>query len=354
MSRLIKKASKKVGLPPGTIVHIGEEKTDKARITVIDYDEAAIQEKEAKTIEECFAFKETPTVTWINVDGIHQTEIIEAIGKGFGLHPLLMEDVVNSEQRPKMDDFDDYVFVVLKMLYHDEKDDEIKSEQVSLVLHKNLVISFQECAGDVFDPIRERIRNAKGRIRHKGADYLFYALIDAVVDTYFTILDQLGEWTEEIEEEMEADLGPETLSTIHALKRDMIFLRSQVWPLRGVVNGLARGESKLIEESTAVYLRDVHDHTVRVIETIEIFRDILSGMIDMYLSMTSNRMNEVMKVLTIIATIFIPLTFIAGVYGMNFRRMPELEWHWGYPIVLTVMLAVVLSMLVYFRRKKWL
>ena len=354
MLGLIEKTSRKVGLPPGTLVHVGEKKSDEVKITIIDYDEAQFQEKEAKTIEECLPFKETPTVTWINIDGIHRMEVIEGIGKAFSLHPLLMEDVVNTEQRPKMEDFDDYVFVVLKMLSYDEKNNEIKAEQISLVLGTNLVISFQEGEGDIFGPIRERIRNGRGRIRKMGADYLAYALIDAVVDSYFIMLDKLEEKMEDIEEELLVNLGPETLNAIHVLRRKMIFLRNQVWPLREVVAGLEKAESPLIHESTVIYLSDVYDHTIQVIETIEKFRDMLTGTVDIYLSMTSNKMNEVMKLLAIIATIFMPLTFIVGIYGMNFKYMPELEWYWGYPLILFVMVAISILMLVYFRRKKWL
>lgn len=354
MLGLIEKTSRKVGLPPGTLVHVGEKKSDEVKITIIDYDEAQFQEKEAKTIEECLPFKETPTVTWINIDGIHRMEVIEGIGKAFSLHPLLMEDVVNTEQRPKMEDFDDYVFVVLKMLSYDEKNNEIKAEQISLVLGTNLVISFQEREGDIFGPIRERIRNGRGRIRKMGADYLAYALIDAVVDSYFIMLDKLEEKMEDIEEELLVNLGPETLNAIHVLRRKMIFLRNQVWPLREVVAGLEKAESPLIHESTVIYLSDVYDHTIQVIETIEKFRDMLTGTVDIYLSMTSNKMNEVMKLLAIIATIFMPLTFIAGIYGVNFRYMPELECHWGYPAILFAMVATGIVMLVCFRRKKWL
>ncbi|MCP8322751.1 MAG: magnesium/cobalt transporter CorA [Candidatus Methylarchaceae archaeon HK02M2] len=354
MSRIIKKRSKKVGRPPGTLIHIGEKKVEKARISIIGYDVAQIQEKEVKTVEECFPFKDTPTVTWINVDGIHQVEIIEKIGKHFDLHLLVLEDIMNTGQRPKIEDFENYLFIVLKMLNYDEKKNEIRSEQISLILSSNLVFSFQESEGDVFDPIRNRIRNGKGRIRKMGADYLTYALIDNIVDNYFIILEKLGERIEDIEDELVTNPSQETVQAIHTLKREMIFLRKSVWPLREVISRLERGESPLIRETTGIYLRDVYDHTIQVIDTVETFRDMLSGMLDMYLSSISNRMNEVMKVLTIIATIFIPLTLIAGIYGMNFKFMPELELNWGYPTVLLVMFGIGFLMLIYFRRKKWL
>jgi len=348
------KRSKKAGLPPGTLVHIGKKKTEKVKITVIDYDEKNFWEKDVKTVEECFPFKDKPTVTWINIDGIHDVEIIEKIGKHFGVHPLLLEDIMNSEQRPKMEDFEEYIFIVLKMLRYDEKQDEIKSEQVSLILGSNFIVSFQEMEGDVFNLVRERIRNEKGRIRKMKADYLAYTLIDAVIDNYFIILEKTGEKIEDMEDELVTNPTPGTLQTIHNLKREMIFLRKSVWPLREVINGMQKAESPLIKESTGIYLRDVYDHTIQVIDTIETFRDMISGMLDIYLSSISNKMNEVMKVLTIIATIFIPLTFVAGLYGMNFKYMPELEWHFGYFAILLLMIIIGISMIFYFRRKKWL
>lgn len=358
MSRFVKKRGKKIGLPPGTPVFVGEKKIEKAKITIIDYDEKQFQEKEAKTIEECFPFKDTPTVTWINIDGVHQVDIIENIGRHFELHPLILEDIMNTEQRPKMEDFERYIYIVLKMLYYDEKEHETKIEQVSLILGENYVISFQEMVGDIFDPIRERIRSEKGRIRKMGADYLVHALLDAIVDKYFIILEKLGGRIEELEDKLvnnpRPDTLPDTLHEIHRLKREMIFLRKSVWPLREVINILERGESSLIQKSTLIYLRDVYDHTIQVIDQVETFRDMVSGMHDTYLSVISNRMNEVMKVLTIIATIFIPLTFIAGIYGMNFKFMPELEWRWAYFVVWFVIVVIVVFMLIFFKRKKWL
>ncbi len=350
----VKRRSKKVGLPPGTLVHIGEKKTEKVRISIIDFDELRFEEREVKTIEECLPIKDKPTVTWINVDGIHQVEVVERIGRCFKLHPLLLEDVVNTDQRPKMEDYGDYIFIVLKMLYYYEKESEIRAEQVSLILGSNFVLTFQEKEGDVFTPIRDRIRNGKGRIRKMGSDYLAYSLLDAIVDNYFAILEKIGEKVEDIEEELVANPSTETIHSIHNLKREMIYLRKSVWPLREVVSRLERWDSALIKDTTVIYLRDVYDHTIQVIDAVETFRDILSGMLDIYLSSISNRMNEVMKVLTIIATIFIPLTLIAGLYGMNFRYMPELEWRWGYPIVIIVMSFIGISMLIYFRRRKWM
>lgn len=354
MPKLIKKRSKKAGLPPGSLVHIGEKKAETPKITIIDYDETHFQEKEVKTIDECFIFKDKPTVTWINIDGLHQVEILEKLGECYGLHPLVLEDILNTDQRPKMEDYGEYIYIVLKMLDYNDKSNEIESEQMSLILGPNFVFSFQEREGDTFNPIRERIRNSKGRIRKMGADYLAYTLLDSIVDNYFIILEKLGEKIEFLEEKLVTRPTPETLQVIHYLKREMIFLRRAVWPLREVVNGLERGESSLVKESTRVYLRDVYDHTIQAIDTIETYRDMVSGMLDIYLSSVSNRLNSVMKVLTIIATIFMPLTFLAGVYGMNFKYMPELEWRWGYPLVWFIMAGIGISMLIYFRKRKWL
>jgi magnesium transporter len=324
------------------------------KITIIDYDEEKFQEKEVETIDEVFPFSDKSTATWINLDGIHQVDNIEKIGKHFKIHPLVLEDIMNTGQRPKMEDFNNYLFLVLKMLSYDEEENETKIEQVSLILSSNYVISFQESEGDVFEPIRERIRTDRGRIRKMGVDYLAYSLIDAIVDNYFMVLEKIGEKIEDIEDELVKNPTPEVLHTIHRLKRELIFLRKSVWPLREVISRLERWESPLIDKSIDIYLRDVYDHTIQVIDALETFRDMLSGMLDIYLSSVSNRMNEVMKVLTIIATIFIPLTLVAGIYGMNFRYMPELDWVWGYPMVYMVMLAVSAVMLMYFRRKKWL
>jgi magnesium transporter len=353
MPKLFKKRSEKGGLPPGTLIHIGEKKVEKVVITVFNYDSERYEEKELKSIEECFPYKDRPTVTWINIAGIHQVDIMEKIGNHFGLHPLVLEDILNTEHRPKMDDMEDYVFVVLKTHNYNE-DDEIDAEQISIILGQHCVISFQEKEGDVFEPVRERIRKNKGRIRKMGADYLAYALLDSVVDNYFTILEKIGEKIEFREEELVENPSTQTLQEIHRLKREMIFLRKSTWPLREIISELERGDSSLIKETTVIYLRDVYDHTIQVIDTVETFRDMISGMLDIYLSSISNKMNEVMKVLTIIATIFIPLTFLAGLYGMNFKYMPELEWHRGYFAVLFLMAIIGMGLVLYFRKKKWL
>jgi len=354
LPRLLKRRTKKTSLPPGSVVFVGDRKKDATSLSIIDYDEREYLEKAVESVEECLPFKDLPTVTWFNVSGLHQTEVIESMGRNFNLHPLLLEDIVNTGQRPKLDDYGEYLFFVFKMLDYDEEESTINSEQVSFILGRNYVISFQEDEGDIFDPLRDRIRNSKGIVRRMGPDYLTYALIDTVVDNYFLILERLGDKIEFMEEELVANPSTETLQSIHSLKRELIFLRKSVWPMREVVSRMERGGFALISEATNIYLRDVYDHTIQVIDAIETYRDLLSGMLDIYLSSISNRMNEIMKVLTIIGTIFIPLTFIAGIYGMNFTNMPELEWAWGYPSVMLVMLAIALVMVLFFRRKRWL
>jgi len=354
MRTYAKKGPRKAGLPPGTLIHIGEKHLEKTRITVMDYDELTFQEKEVAAVEECFEFKETSTVTWINVEGLHDVGVIERLGNRFGLHPLIQEDILNTAERPKMEDYEDHIFLLLKVFVSGNTNHDEKIQQVSLVLGSNFVISFQEKETGVFDPVRDRIRKDKGRLRKLGPDYLAYALIDCIVDGYFGFLEKLSEEIELLEDELVSDPKREILQKIHSLKREMIYVRKSVWPLREVVNGLERLETPLIKDTTDVFLRDVYDHTVQVIDSVETLRDVLSGMLETYLSSVSNRMNEVMKVLTIIATIFIPLTFIAGVYGMNFKFMPELEWRGGYFLIVGVMVAVGVVMVIFFRKKKWL
>jgi magnesium transporter len=354
LNKFIRRREKKVGLPPGTPVYTGEKTEEEVKISIIDYAEDHFQEMEVQTIEGCFPFKDSPGVTWINIDGIHRVDIIEKVGQHFEIHPLVIEDIVSPHQRPKMEDFSEYIYIVFKMLQYDNKDNLIKIEQVSIILGANYVISFQEMRGDIFENIRDRIRKGKGRIRKMKSDYLAYALMDTIVDNYYTILESLGDRIEEMEEKVVKDPKPETLQEIHRLKRDMIFLRKSVWPLREVISSLERDELPLIHKATRKFFRDVYDHAIQVIDTVETFRDMLMGMHDTYLSSISNKMNEIMKVLTIIATIFIPLTFIAGVYGMNFEFMPELKWRWAYFGVWGIMLIIAVFMVIFFRKKRWL
>ena len=351
-SKSPRRRSRKVGLPPGTLIHTGEQKTDAPTITMITYDP---QHHEARVLA---SFNDIPAtlpahgVTWINVDGLHQVEIIAAIGARFGVHPLVLEDIVNVGQRPKLEDYGDHLYLVLQMVT-ELQNNRLCTEQISLVISANVVLSFQEREGDIFDPVRERIKNGNGRLRTLGPDYLAYALMDTIVDHYFVLLERIDERAEQAEEAFTGRASTHPLQEIHALKRQLIVLRKAVWPLRDVVGGLERCASPLFQEVTRVYLRDVHDHAIRVIDTVETLRDLLAGLLDLYVSTLTNRLNEVMKVLTVIATIFIPLTVITGIYGMNFKYMPELEWRWGYPAVLLGMVAISVAMLLYFRKKKW-
>ena len=350
--RHVSKRSKKAGVPAGTLIPAADRGSEKVRITLIDYDESQYAEKEIYAFNECIPYRDKPTVTWINVDAVHNVEVVEKIGECFGVHRLLMEDIVTTDQRPKMEDLGDYMYIVLRMLYLDEKQ-EVNSEQVSLVLGPNYVLSFQEAERDFFHTIRDRIRDNKGRIRKMGADYLAYSLIDVIVDNYFLIMETLGEQIESIEMDLISNPVPRTLRVLHNLKRTMVTLRRSVWPLREVVSGMSRSESPLIKDTTEMYLKDVYDHTVQVKDTIESYRDILSGMMDIYLSSVSNRLNEVMKVLTIIATIFIPLTFLVGVYGMNLK-IPEAGWPYSYAVVWGIIIAVAVVMIILFKRKGWI
>jgi magnesium transporter len=349
------KSGKKAGLPPGSLVYVGDKK-EKGRvgITLFDYSEQSFTEKKYTEIEECLdSLKEKRYVKWLNINGLHDIGIIEKIGSRFNLHPLTQEDILNTEQRPKVEEYPEYIYIVLKMIYPDVGDD-LFYEQVSIILGTDYVITFQEKEGDVFDPVRHRIRTANGRMRTMGADYLAYLLMDTLVDNYFIILESFGQKIEDIEEKLLTNPEIVTLHKIHNLKWDLLFMRKSLWPLREAINNLIRSEAAFVRKPTFLYLRDLYDHTIRVVDIIETLRDITSGMLEIYLSSISNKMNEVMKVLTIIATIFIPLTLVAGIYGMNFEFMPELHIKWAYPLVLLFMLGVGIAMLFYFKKKKWL
>ena len=354
MTRFFKRMQKKVALPPGTIEYAGAKKTERIILTVIDYDKDTLRDQELTSAEECYPLRDSRTVSWLDITGLHDTETLKQIGDHFGLHPLVMEDIVNTHQRPKIEDYEDYIYIVLKMLYYNKEKNQISSEQISIVLGLHYVLTFQESAGDVFHPVRERIRRSKGRIRGEGPDYLAYALLDAIVDNYFAILETFGEQIDSLEDPLLQHPTPQLLERIHQVKREMIYLRKSTYPLREVIGALERGESKLVRKSTAIFFRDVYDHTIQVIDGVESFRDMTSSLQDLYLSSLSNRMNEVMKVLTIIATIFVPLTFLAGIYGMNFDFMPELKWKWSYLFFWIVTCGIGGLMLGYFRKKKWL
>lgn len=358
MPRFIRKSKKKAGDAPGTLVHVGDRKSEQVSISLIAYNPDHVIEERLPDVETAAATRpataDATNAVWINIEGLHDVALIDRLGQRFNIHPLVLEDILNTNQRPKYEEYDDYMFIVLKMLRFDANQTRVLAEQISLVISDDCLVSFQEAAGDVFEPVRERIRKGRGRIRGGGNGYLAYTLLDAVVDHYFLILERIGEKIDTYEAELLDSPTDETLHRIHELKREIIFLRKEVWPLREILNQFIKSENPLIRKETLPFLRDVHDHAVHIIDTIESFRDILSGMIDQYMSTVSNRMNEVMKLLTIIATIFIPITFIAGIYGMNFKYMPELEWRWGYFGIWGVMIFIAFLLLIFFKRKKWL
>ena len=357
MRKLVQQRSHKAGMPPGSLVHIGRKKREKMAVTVFEYNDQSLKEKEVDIENSRIPYQDKSTVTWVNVDGIHDVEALGKLAKHFGLHPLVQEDILNTDQRPKLENYDSYLYVVVKMLYYAEKIDEMLVEQVSFILGDGYLISFQEGrekGKDVFDSVRDRLRHNMGKLRKMGADFLLYSLLDAIVDNYFLVIEKLGDNIEATEEVLITKPSRPTLQTIHYLKREIMFLHKCIWPLREVTSGLQRRATSLVSEETELYVRDVYDHVIQVMDTTETFRDMLAGMLDIYLSSVSNRMNEVMKVLTVISTIFIPLTFIAGVYGMNFRYMPELELPWGYPAIWGIMIAIGVGLLIYFKRKRWL
>lgn len=352
--RLFRTRSAKEGLPPGSLIHIGEAPADAVSISVFSYNEQELQETCSETLDLSLLQPRSSGVVWVDVEGVHQVETIRSLGEAYNLHPLVLEDIVSTLQRPKVEDYDEYLFVVVKMLLP-LPDGDFAAEQLSLVLGRDYVLTFQEgIRGDAFGPVRERIRSAKGKFRTLGADYLLYTLLDAVVDRYFTVLEGFGERLVNIEEEVALHPHPRTLVQLNDLKKEVIYLRKSTWPLREVLSFLERDDTELINDATRLFLRDVHDHTVQTIDTVETFRDLLSGMLDLYLSSLSNRTNEIMKFLTVIGTIFIPLTFVVGLYGMNFKYMPELEWHYGYFAVLGIMALMTIGMILYFKHRKWL
>jgi magnesium transporter len=347
--------SRKSGLPPGTLIHVGDTLETATRMSIIDYREKNIEEQEIQTIDEILRYKDSGTVTWVIVEGLTNIEIVEDIGKLFGIHPLVLEDILNTHQRPKFEDYDDYLYIVLKCLTSGDEQFTVSYEQISLLVLNNFVFAFKEKKDDFFHPILQRIRTGKGRLTSLGSDYLTYTILDAVVDQYFILIDTLDDTITSLEDSiLSTDPTTDTLAKIQRLKRETITIRRHLSPIRELMSGILRSDSVLINEKTRIYLKDVSDHIIRVIELIESYRDILTGLLDIYISSVSNKMNEVMKVLTIFASIFIPLTFLAGIYGMNFEYMPELKWRWAYPSLWAVFITIPVALLIYFKRKKWL
>jgi len=352
MKKNARHSTKKPGLPPGSLVSYGFDPSIETKVRVIDFSADNFYENDINRLEELAEFKALDTVTWIDIIGASQLEILDKIGNLFHIHNLVLEDMLNTTHRPKLEDYGEYIFLIMKNIRMQENDFLI--EQISLIIGKNYVISFLENNFSVFDPVRNRLRAGKGKMRKLGADYLGYALIDMVVDNYFIALEHIGEQIELLEERVMLEANPNHVHEIQRLRTDLLFIRKAVWPLREVINNLGRDDSEIFKSETHLYIRDVYDHVIQVIDTVETYREMVSGLMDIYLSSVSNRMNEVMKVLTIISTVFIPLTFLAGLEGMNFKNMPELDWDYGYPTILVIMLIIVLSMIRFFREKQWL
>ncbi|NNK83345.1 MAG: magnesium/cobalt transporter CorA [Flavobacteriaceae bacterium] len=348
-----KKHHKKIGQIPGTLIYTGD-KTNKLSIECFDYNSNQLEDKQCNKVEDVFHYKATETITWININGLNNTDEIYKLGQAFNIHTLSLEDIVNISQRPKIDEYNDYLLVILKMLYYDNNN-VLKSEQISLILSQNFVITLQEAEGDVFDSIRDRIRLAKGKIRNSGSDYLLYALIDAITDHYYYIIEKITDKVENLEDLIFNQKEQKNLSQdIHQLKKEILKIRRTIFPLREIINKIEKSESPYINPKTIHYIRDVYDHSLQISESIELNREMIFGLMDMHMTTISNKMNEVMKVLTIIATIFIPLTFIAGIYGMNFDNIPELHYKYSYFMLLGIMALLFIGMLYYFKRKKWL
>lgn len=349
-----KSANNKIGQPPGVLIYTGKYPEGEVKVTIFGYGEQTFEEKAISSLEDIASHHEKNATIWVNIDGLQDVSLIGKICAYFKIHPLTTEDILHPEQRPKVEEGEGYIYVVLKMLNYEEKEQIVHSEQVSIILGTNFLLSFQEKSGDTFDGVRNRLRTSNGKIRKNGADYLMYALIDTIVDHYFLVLEKAGDLLEDVEEELLMNSSKSTLHTLYTLKREMLSIRRMVWPLREVIYKLEREDFKLIKKNTHIYLRDIYDHIIQVIDTIETIRDMLASMFDLSQSILGNRMNGIMKVLTIISTIFIPLTFIAGVYGMNFRYMPELDWRYGYPATWALMLFIVAGMFLFFKKKNWL
>jgi magnesium transporter len=348
------RSSDKTGLPPGSLVHVGDILESKTKILLIDYGPKAFEEKRIHFLDEILAYKERDTITWVIVEGLADVDIVGEIGNKFGIHPLVLEDILNTNQRPKFEEYDDYLFLVLKSCQPESKQFSVAYEQISLLILGNIVFTFKEKTDDILNPILQRIRTSKGRFRSLGADYLAYVILDTIVDNNFILMDVLDEAITLVEDSLLNEPTLVTLNEIQKIKRELITIRRYLSPVRELMTGLLRSESKLIHESTQIYFRDVSDHIIRVIELIESYRDILSGLLDIYVSSVNNKMNEVMKVLTVFASIFIPLTFLTGIYGMNFEYMPELKWKWAYPVLWAIFITIPIVLIVYFKKKKWL
>ena len=354
MSESLSSSSKKSGLAPGTLVHIGEVHEHEHSIMMMNYNSTKLEKRTINSIEELLPYKTTDSVTWVIIDGLKDIAIVDAIGQHFDIHPLVLEDILNTNQRTKFEEYPDYLYFVIKATSLHKGRFNIEYEQISILVLKNFVFTFMEKPDALFNPIINRLNNEEGHLRNSGSDYLAYVIMDTVVDEYFTLQDAFDELIESIEDDLLTHPSVETLVTIQKIRRELIFLRKTVSPLRELLAAIRRSESPLFDERTKRYFADIYDHSIRIIEAVESYRELISGMLDIYLSSVSNKMNETMKFLTVFASIFIPLTFIAGVYGMNFEYMPELKWKWSYPILWSVFIGIAVSLLFYFKKKKWL
>lgn len=350
MSRRVKK----IGLPPGSVIYTGNRNVGKIKMHYIQYDEKSLQEKELDNHGEfVFHHLHNEKVDWYDIRGIHDTTLIEQIGNTFDIHPLILEDVSNIHQRPKFEEYENGIFVIIKALAFDKTKLEITTEQVALYFRNGLVVSFQETESDLFEFVRKRIQSGKGRIRQRGADYLVYALVDVIVDNYFLVLEDIELEIELLEESVLETQDSGIKSNIHLLKKELMVIRKSIAPLREAIGRFAKTDSPFVAENTAFYLRDLYDHTIQVMDLVESFRDLLNGLQDLFISEVSFKMNQVIQVLTIVSTIFIPLTFLAGIYGMNFENIPELHWKYGYFILWGLMVFIFVGLLFFFKRKKW-
>jgi len=351
-------ASDKTGLPPGSLVHVGNVLVEETKISVVDYSKDSLTEQLVSSVDELLPYRDSDTVTWVIVEGLSNVGVVEKIGTMFGIHKLVLEDILNTHQRPKFEEYEDYLYIVIKGMMaggNHGADFAVSYEQISLLLLENVVFAFKEKQDDLFTPVLQRIRTSKGRFRSMGSDFLTYSILDAIIDQNFILIDALDEAITVLEDQLLAgEPSNATLNSIQKLKREIVGVRRYVSPIRELINEMLRSESPLIDEKTHIYLRDVSDHAIRVIESIELHRDIISGLLDIYISSVSNKMNEVMKVLTVFASIFIPMTFLTGIYGMNFEYMPELKLHWTYPALWGVFLTIPTVLLIFFKRKKWL
>lgn len=355
MKKSLSNASEKLGLPPGSLVHVGNVHETVTKMTIVNYGQDTVEEKQIQSIDEILKYKESDTITWVIIEGLSNVDIVEKIGTIFDIHQLVLEDILNTHQRPKFEEYDDYLYIVLKCLLSEDEQFTVTYEQISLLVLKNFVFMFKEKTDDIFQPVIQRIKSSKSRFRSVGSDYLAYTILDTIVDQNFILIDDLDDAITEIEDDLLASKSTKnTLNTIQNLKKEMISIRRNISPLRELMGEMLRSETDLIHEKTHIYLRDVSDHAIRVTESIESYRDILSGLLEIYISSISNKMNETMKVLTVFASIFIPLTFLAGVYGMNFEYMPELKWKWAYPALWVAFITITIVSLTYFKKKKWL